>query len=294
MSLPVLAGQDPSLNLQYAAPDDTAYLVADDSVANSTVSDAQRALETKRVSAKFNQANARDIVNWLTSNGVNFVLDDDELPIKKSISMNLVNQPLGEVLQAIGTALNGRFVRRGEIYVFRPGVDPEAFFWAPGRSPRLPSPMPPIPPLTKEQRKGLLDQEGTQRFEFNREEFEKAFKDFDKKFNSEEFRKAFKDFETKFDAEAFGKQFKDLEFRMESDFPRAFGVVPDVNGTNIDALLKSLTKAQKEKQAKQGYLTPEDLTAEQRRMLSKDLKGEYTIEIRRDGQVFRLQSRKKS
>jgi hypothetical protein len=275
LSLPVLAGQDPSLNLQYAAPDESA-MAGLDTFWSSPASPAQRTLESKRVSAKFNQANAREIVGWLISNGVNFVVNDEDLPAKKSISMNLVDQPLGEVLQAIGTALEGRFVRRGEIYVFRPGINPmEEFEWTPGRTPRLGSPMTPMPPLTLEQRKQLEALDGKVfRFDFDTKELERTFKDLDKKFNSEEFR----------------KNFRNLEMKVEGLTP---GLAPGTRLTfNVEQLLKSLSKAQKEKHAKQGFLMLDDLTPEQRKFIGGG--KEIDIEIRRDGETYRFKSAKKA
>lgn len=65
-----------------------------------------------------------------------------------------------------------------------------------------------------------------------------------------------------------------------------------MTSTNFKGLLDSLSAAQREKHAKQGYLTPGDLTDTQRKMLGDLPKsGEYTISMTVDGKSLTIKSK---
>ena len=73
----------------------------------------------RRVSVNIS-GTAADVVKWLTEQGVSFVVNNDELT-KGSLTLNMVNQPLGDVVNAIADALGGHWQKRGDVYVFQAG-----------------------------------------------------------------------------------------------------------------------------------------------------------------------------
>ena len=75
----------------------------------------------QKVSASFNHAAVADVMDWLTKNGVSFVTADSELPKDATITLNVKDAPLGEVVDAIASALGGHWERRGSMRIFRHG-----------------------------------------------------------------------------------------------------------------------------------------------------------------------------
>jgi hypothetical protein len=74
-----------------------------------------------RVSASFNKAASSEVLDWLTKNGVNFVTAESELPKGETITLNVKDRPINEVLDAIASAMGGHWERRGGMRVFRKG-----------------------------------------------------------------------------------------------------------------------------------------------------------------------------
>lgn len=88
------------------------------------------------------------------------------------------------------------------------------------------------------------------------------------------------------------KDLKNLKFKgledLRTDMPK-IAVVPSIDSKS---LLDSLTAEQKEKQSKQGYLTPDDLTGKQKALLGlSKMKGDWTISISQDGQTVTIKSK---
>ncbi len=322
--LPAFAGQDPSLNLQYAIP-----AAEEVSILESLPSSDSEDQVKQSVSVRFTNAKAKEVFGWLQKKNVNFVVDDSQLPANKTITLNLQNQAMEDVLEAIGSALGGRFEKRKDIYVFQAGegrgyrqlkrtVDPArpAAPWM--RIETLPS-----RPMSPEEKKRF--DASMQKFEAEMKRFgEKMEKDFgpefEKKFNSkefelkmdkafgpefqkrmEEFGKSFEGFGKSF--EGMGKQFeldfKDFDKEFEKDFKdfdidlkglKKLGetVEVTVKEKNVDELLKSLTTEQKKLQQDRGYLLLKDLTAAQRKHFPGEMKGKFEISIVKDGQKLTI------
>lgn len=74
-----------------------------------------------RLSMSFSDATVGQVLDWLKSKGVDFVVSDEQVDKDSHISINLNNQPLAAVMDALGRAWNGRFERQGDIWVFRKG-----------------------------------------------------------------------------------------------------------------------------------------------------------------------------
>ena len=80
---------------------------------------AQDSRLDKKVSVNID-GNVADVVKWLTSQGISFAISDATLGQKK-IMINMVDQPLRDVVQAIGEALGGTWAKSGNVYAFKPG-----------------------------------------------------------------------------------------------------------------------------------------------------------------------------
>lgn len=83
--------------------------------------------ESQRVSASFNHAAVSEVMDWLIKNGVSFVTADSELPKDATITLNVKDEPINEVVDAIANALGGHWQRRGSMRIFRKGEGFEGF-----------------------------------------------------------------------------------------------------------------------------------------------------------------------
>ena len=78
----------------------------------------QRASST---SVEFRSAKVSEVFNWLKTNGFSFVVNDSDVNNSKTISLNVVNQPIGAVAEAIASALGGHWETSNGIHVFKKG-----------------------------------------------------------------------------------------------------------------------------------------------------------------------------
>jgi hypothetical protein len=259
----------------------------------------------KRVTRRFNNAPLSEVVKWLSAEGVSFVLKEADVPPNTRITLNLVNQPLPDAIRAIGTALGGHWQRHGQVYTFQKGTTPFSIV-APPAGVRAP-------------REGVYFQ-GVESEEFKKriEEMMKAVprdfdmkawregmglsKDFDPKvwFEGKEFRKI-----TPEERERLRKQLGDsvkvfdreaiVKMRDEA-IKMGRGVQSEalvLRTQDIRGLMGSLTKQQWELHERQGYLTPEDLTAEQRRKLGREeMTADWRITVSMDGKTLNLRSKR--
>jgi hypothetical protein len=67
------------------------------------------------------------VIDWLQKNGVNFMLKDSQLPKDASITLNVTDQPVSDVVEALGEALGGHWDKHGQIYVYRPEAGIQVF-----------------------------------------------------------------------------------------------------------------------------------------------------------------------
>jgi len=232
--VPAFAGQDPSMDLQFAAPaldDQAAIAVPDD-----------------KVSVSFKRTKAAEIIDWLEKAGVSFVIEDGSIPDEKTITLNLVNQPLDDAIDAIGFALGGSFEKRNAIYVFRKGLLTKDIWSLSSPATQLAIPPAPFkgpnPPGPVYQWKTFSDKSWANPAVPQGTKFLKEFKT----------------------PQAF-------TFAFPSDKSGSFTFT---TSTNLPALQKSLTAKQKETMKKRGYLTPKDLTAKQVSYLG-GIKGKFEV-----------------
>ncbi len=122
------ATQDTRMNMQFAAPqqnvgapDTTTNLVQTLSLnqdANLVL--ASSAAQGTKITKSFHSTPAQDVFKWLESNGVNFVVADRDIA-NREVTLSVLDEPIDNVIQAIGEALDGKFEKKGNLYVFHRG-----------------------------------------------------------------------------------------------------------------------------------------------------------------------------
>ncbi|HTQ08850.1 MAG TPA: hypothetical protein VMI31_02145 [Fimbriimonadaceae bacterium] len=75
-----------------------------------------------KVTVSFRNAAVREVLDWLKNSGVNFVISDDEVSRDARISVNIANQPLDDLMNALASAWNGHWDRQGDVWVFHKGI----------------------------------------------------------------------------------------------------------------------------------------------------------------------------
>lgn len=113
------ANQDPTFESPIFSP-----LITPDAQVSPAgwVSTSPLQVPQKRVSVSFDNATTSDVINWLTKQGVSFMTSNAELPSSERITLNIVDQPLEDVVNAVASALGGHWESRGKILVFHRGV----------------------------------------------------------------------------------------------------------------------------------------------------------------------------
>lgn len=311
---------------------------------------------SKRVSCSFENATVAEVLKWLSTQGQSFVADENVAASKRKVTVNIVEQPIDDVLDAIASGLNCKWEKKGDVLVLKNSdvysilaptiTDLPLRFDRPNDFTRIapkiemPTELPRIESkwLTPEAQKQLKSEiekamqeakkaveeahksgkaekmTAEDRAQFEKEmvkakaEIEKAMKELQKELknergfvlapNAKEWQKLkaedlpkLKEFRTTIP--------KIQEFKWNDKsalvMPKAFSA-PNaklfVGTADVQALLKSLTKAQKDKAAKQGYLKPSDLTAAQRKLLGELPTGSnWSIIYNIDGQKVTIKGK---
>jgi len=211
---------------------------------------SQAPQSSERISVSFRNATIREVLDYLKSQGVNFVVGEDQLNKEGHVNINVVNQPVEGLMQALAGAWNGRWERKNDIWVFHKGRDmfegitdsggavfapaQKAGGWTEGGkfTPSEPFMNLQGQKMTQQQeedlKKALQKMNDPKQWEEFQKNWEKWTKDYEN--NAKEFEKAFKDkkFEYKFDSkqlEEMQKQAK--EFSKNGKF---FKFEPGQNG----------------------------------------------------------------
>lgn len=295
-------------------------------VAGATLSaPADRAAETgyaillqdtslgRNVSVTFNQAKFADVLMWLRKEGVSFVAEEQDGDDGLRLTMNVVDKPLRDVMDAIAEVFGGKWTKKGEVYAFvrrSRASNPGAF--DPGILGRR-GPLRIAPPISPEEQEKFakeflpMIQEWAKKF---RQEFEKNWVGPDGQSlfpKGEGFERLWKDLPEA--SKKFFREFRieipDLELKLDKDLQQFKGLDPEklrsilpeegvfaFRGTQLAEILKSLTPEQRKLQSERGYLTPDDLTDAQKKMLGGLPEGgNWTVTIAVDGQKLTLKSK---
>jgi hypothetical protein len=301
------------MDLQAATPDlsDSASVEVTPASITATVRGPQA---DQRVSGNFKSIGLAEFTTWLEGQGVSFVIGDD-VKTTRRVTLNIKDQPLDQTVDAVLDALGLRADRRGDVFVVKPGNNSTFTFGRALAAPHAPS----LPAEVFELRglKGLPDgirieelqkRAGEHDRQANElikgldsikiearaldaekfgEDLAKQLKD-GKAFNgkdgekfAKEMAKMAKELAETFRSKKFTDQLRgNLDSMIELKRLRAdeLGSAP-VESVNLEKLVKSLTPAQKALQKKRGFLTPDDLTATQRKWIPTARGGKFQISV---------------
>jgi hypothetical protein len=187
----------------------------------------------QRVSVEFKDASFRDVLDWLSSTGVNFVAPS--LAREQRVTLKVENVPLRDLLRALSDIFGMTWSKQGEVYALRPRgmslILPDARFEL-------------NPPLWFDEKSleewlESLPRANDPRLESElRQRMEELFQWF--------------------------RDFPPLNLAPKSD---QGGGTLENRPSDVERLMDSLTEEQWQKHKSRGYLRPEDLTPEQRRLL---------------------------
>ncbi|HWA82153.1 MAG TPA: hypothetical protein VG820_01875, partial [Fimbriimonadaceae bacterium] len=76
-----------------------------------------------KVSVTFRNATVREVLDWLKSQGVSFIVGDDQVDKDARVNVHIVNEPVDAVMTAIGSMLGGHWEKKNDIWVFQKGRD---------------------------------------------------------------------------------------------------------------------------------------------------------------------------
>lgn len=296
LALPGFAGQDPRLDYTFAFPQSAegcAAPVAAVAYATGQAAGTSLApLSEEKHSVSFKNAEVQDVLEWMDKMGVSYVMPEGPWSTRK-VTLNMRDQSLAAIADAIGFALGGRWERRGSIFVFRQ----DAFgigVAAPGlaelnREIRTSTPRGRalVPPATSKSGKSApppLVVEG-----FVMPDVEVRAMEFDSE-QAEAFRKLSTEAARKALAEAHKARVVDIAEtlrRRELDSARS---TIRFQQDSAGRLLESLTPQQRALQSSRGYLKLSDLSVSQRNMLGNP-KGDFRISIQIDGRKVEVRSK---
>ncbi len=84
-----------------------------------------------RVSVHFQSAKVGEVLRWLQNNGFNFVLNDEDISNAKTITLNINNQPIRALADAIARSLGGHWETANGIHIFKKGLSSNNFMAVP-------------------------------------------------------------------------------------------------------------------------------------------------------------------
>lgn len=249
-------GQEPGVDTQIVAP------VMNDGVTHTSpipvyqaAPQATSTADTRnRVTIQFNDAKPGEVLNALRGLGVDFIVSAGDIPDNARITLNVKDQPVADVLNAVARALGGHWERENNIRVFKKGANVYSAFPSNGVAREFPSapsfkampPLPAMPAFPQFKGDGKMDKaelekafgpEYQKRMEAWGKEFEKSFgpeyqkkmeawaKDMEKRYSSGDFREFRIDSDRqKLDAAELEKLRKSgVELRIQGDRLRADG-----------------------------------------------------------------------
>lgn len=77
--------------------------------------------QNKNVTVDFVNAPASEVLAWLKKAGVNFVIDTEDVPQDKRLTVHIKNQPMDKAIEAIADALGLGWTKKGNIYTLKQG-----------------------------------------------------------------------------------------------------------------------------------------------------------------------------
>ena len=262
----------------------------------------------RKVSVKFNNASASEVLRWLSKQNVNFVANVDKLP-KSKITMNVSNVPLSEALESVAESLGGMWQVKGSTLIFRTGLYGVNTIAPFAQDRRITIPR----WNTQGGELKLMPFNNMKDMPFSGEEFKSLFKLDDKTLNLDD--KSMAELKKQLlllkdqkwaDGQAFkldGKSLEDSKRLMlqlkEGKGTESKGLSTLVNKWGLkkfDAkkFMETLTSSQKEIMKKQGFLKLSDLTDDQKGLLFDNPNGQmptnFTIVFNLEGESVTIKN----
>lgn len=235
----------------------------------------------RRVSMAFSDAPLTDVLARLSQEGLSFVADSSSFSPSARLTISIQDKPLKAVMDAIADVFNAKWSEKDGVYILKR-------IWASpnmGLTETLPQDFWESLPKME----GDLDLKDFMKRFFGDEVFKfegwRFMPKMDQEFDFKGYLKQFEDLKLMpGDEKAFEKlreSLKDREFRF------SFG------GMNLKPLMDSLTDDQWAKHQSQGYLTLDDLTDAQKKLVGKLPSGDaWSITLSIDGRSLTLRSSK--
>lgn len=235
--------------------------------------------QNERVSASMNNASMDDVLEWLRRTGVNFVIEANDPAAQARLNINVNNQPLKDVMDAIANAVGGEWKKNGNVYSLRSGhglaMAPSVPFgegemreWGENIAPKI--------------RQHLEELEGMEGFDIR--SFEEMAPLLEKELGAlaPGLEKRMHELAPKLE------KLKDLEIDLKGLEGMPHIQFKMLDDENVDKLLKSLTPKQKELMKSRGHLTPEDLTSQQKAMLEEFGGFRGNLTLHKDGDKIKI------
>ena len=252
------------------------------------------------VSVDFKSVSITEVLNWLAENGVNFVADTGNVKSNTKLTIHIANRPIREVLDAVAATFGGKWEKRGSTFAFVSGVDNLLL-----RIENIPNADIAMEGLEKLHDLIPFNFDGKDIFDSKQmQDFEKRMKAWSEKF-SKQFGGEGKVFQFKLDEKAISEmkeRLKDMP-KLDMEQLEKLHAIPfdgkrlpegaiKIGGGDIRELMKSLTPAQWDKHEKQGYLTPDDLTPAQKKVIG-DLPNSsvFSITVMVDGKKLTIKNK---
>lgn len=269
----------------------------------------------KKISVSFHGANLDDVLAWLSSQGISFVADHSFPKPQARLTMRIESQSLRDALLAVADVFGGVWQKQGEIYVLKARTDPPT-----KRSPAVPEEFGQFdsqaPKQADEFEKRM--REWSERFAKEWKHFqvpelkllEEWVKELEERFRQggrKEFQGGrsfvFPPGEWKsIDPNEFFEDFAELKARIEQFRSGLWPeLVPNPKewrerlpklrfGGDLKKLLESITPGQWKIHEDRGWLTPDDLTEDQRAMLGFQGSGNFDITININDKKLKIKS----
>lgn len=263
---------------------------------------------SQRVTADFKSAPLSEVLKWLSSQGLSFVVKDGTLDGR--LTIHIANQPLKDAADAIAKAMGGRWDRNGDVFTLKSGSDglgmlryedfkvdgtPKTFTIPNIQDlPAFKFSFPDDNVWSEADKKAFKDQmlkfkQSLPNLKVWTDQDGKILeRDLSKMKIDEKELKAFKDKMSEF---KLSLPDVDKLKRLELDLSKVGDKSFIFKAEGIRELMKSLTKEQWEKHEKQGYLKPSDLSPDQIKMLGNDRDGEWTLSFTIDGKSLTIKSK---
>jgi hypothetical protein len=200
----------------------------------------------KRVTASLTNASMDEVLQWLRKTGVNFVIERTDASAKTKLNINIVDKPLKDVMDAIASAVGGKWQKHGDVYT----LNSRSMMWAPD----------------------MPDGMGGMHFEMP-PDFHEHMAEIAPKI-----REHLGELEFEMGPELRG-ELLELAPRIREMMPEGGMHLRMLTDEQRSELFNSLTPKQKDLIKSRGHLVPEDLTSKQKELLKSlgDLQGSLRL-----------------